>query len=335
MPARKSAHMLPRANAARCAALGLAVALCGHGLVAEATAQYADPTTQVHPVSVIDDQNRTISLPRPALRAITLSPHATELVYAAGAGTHLAGTVDSSNYPANAQALPRIGDGLHPDPERIVALQPDLLIAWLPAQAESLARPLAQLGTPLFYSNPAGLDSLPNAIVTLGRLFGTEETATRNATALQQRLDTLRSRYRDAPPVRVFILVGSEPLYTLNGAHIISQAVELCGGINIFSTAPAAAPQVSPEAVLRAQPDIVLMSTQGLAALHGSRDIPSRHSDATTTLYGGQVMALDADLLYRPGPRLVDAAEQICQRLENIRANEQQQAGTRHLQPAP
>ncbi|HYG43615.1 MAG TPA: ABC transporter substrate-binding protein [Bordetella sp.] len=269
------------------------------------------------PVTVRDDQGRTVTLAAPARRAITVAPHATELVYAAGAGAYLAGAARGSDYPAAARALPSIGDALRPSLESAAALRPDLLIAWQPAVPDPLGELMGRLGVPVYYSDPRTLAAIPDAVQAMGRLFGTEDRAMPAAAALRARLAALSARYAGRAPVRVFIQAGLQPVYTLNGASIVSDAVRLCGGVNVFAGAAVLAPQVSLESVLAARPDAVLVGTVAPGDTQASRQAWRQHG--LPAALRGRVYGLDADSLYRPGPRLVDAAEQLCAALDDAR----------------
>ncbi|OZI40685.1 cobalamin-binding protein [Bordetella genomosp. 1] len=297
------------ARATRRAALGLLLAL------APALAPAEPPPA---PIRVQDDLGRTVDLPGPARRAITLTPHATELAYAAGAGPYLVGTVRASDHPAAARALPSIGDALQPDPERVAQLRPDLILAWQPATAGGLTQVAGKLGAAVFYSDPVRLDDIPLAIERYGRLFGTSAQADAEAGRLRARLAALRGAYAGKAPVRVFVQAGTDPLYTLNDSSIVSDALKLCGGVNVFGPAPVVAPQVSLESVLAARPDAVIAGVQSAAEAE-SLQRRWRESRLPAAL-AGHVYALDADALYRPGPRLVDATAALCEMLDRARS---------------
>jgi len=258
------------------------------------------------PVAATDDQGRRVSLPAPARRALALAPHAVELAYAAGAGAYLAGAVRGSDFPPAARALPSIGTGTTLSLERAAALRPDLVIGWQPATALPAAQLEQALHAPVYYSDPRTLAAIPDAVQALGRLFGTEPTAAAAAQALRARIAALRAGAAGRPPVRVFIDAGRAPFYTLHGASIVSDAVRQCGGRNVFAAAPGLAPVVSLESVLAARPDAVLVGVEDAADLARSREAWARAG------LSARVIGIDADMLYRPGPRLVDAAEQLC-----------------------
>lgn len=264
-----------------------------------------------------DDKGRPVSLAAPARRAITLAPHATELVYAAGAGDYLAATIRGSDYPPAARQVPVIGDGTQPDAERVAAVRPDLLIAWQPTAAQPVVRVMDKLGVPVFYSDPLTLAAIPDAVERMGVLFGTQAQAQPAAAQLRARLAALTARYAGRRPVRVFIQAGLDPIYTLNDSSIVSDALRICGGVNVFGQAPIVAPQVSLEGVLAARPEAVLAGVT--RPEDTARNLAAWQALGLPAARLGHVYGVDADALYRPGPRLIDAAEAICADLDRLR----------------
>ena len=297
-------------------ALLVAGLLAGLAMPPSAAAQAA-PGPAAAAIQVRDDQGRTVPLAAPARRAVTLAPHATELVFAAGAGDRLVATIRGSDYPPAARQLPVIGDGTQPDPERVAAVRPDLLIAWQPGAAAPLARVMDKLGVPVFYSDPQTLAAIPDAVERMGALFGTEAQARPAAQALRARLDALAARHAGRRPVRVFVQAGLDPIYTLNDSSIVSDALRVCGGVNVFGQAPVVAPQVTLESVLAARPEAVLAGIS--RPEDAARNLAAWQALGLPAARLGHVYGVDADALYRPGPRLIDAAEAICADLDRLR----------------
>lgn len=255
-------------------------------------------------------------------RVITLAPSVTELVYAAGAGDAIVGTVLHSDYPPAARAIPRIGDGVQPNDEAILALRPTLVVAWYPTNiTQSLAQRLQLLGVPLVYANPQSLDDLPGLIRQLGQRLGTEVQADANAQALQQRIDALgiadqKSAVAGPPDtalVSVFIEISTDPLYTLGNAPLINDLLTRCGGQNPYADSRVAAPQVSVESVLHLSPQVLIVSPNGRDTLQTRTRWWAERGLAAALNH--RTYAVDPDWLHRPGPRLVDAAEVICRDL--------------------
>jgi iron complex transport system substrate-binding protein len=270
-------------------------------------------------VEVRDDAGNLVNLAGSAHRIVTLAPHATELVFAAGAGDRIVGTVSYSDYPAAARDIPRIGSNSQIDIERLIALKPDLLVVWLHGTASRQLEQLRGLGIPLFYSEPQHLADIPDAVMRLGQLAGTEAQARVAASALRAQLAALDAQYRGRSPVRLFYQVWPHPLYTLNGKHIVSDAIRTCGGVNIFAGLHAIAPTVGVEAVLLENPEAVITgdlnrkNEDGLALW--------RAYPALLAVQRGNLFALDGDLLSRPGPRMIEGAAALCKSLETARAH--------------
>jgi len=267
-------------------------------------------------ISVRDDAGNVVTVPQPAQRVVTLAPHVTELVFAAGGGDRIAGTVKYSDYPPAAKLIPQIGDNSLLDIERLIALKPDLLVVWRHNSAERQLEQLRKLGVPLFYSDPHKLRDIPDTIVRLGQLLGSSDQAEKTAAALRQKIDLLAAKYQQRPHVRVFYQVWSRPLYTLNGSQIVSDAIQLCGGENIFAHLPVTAPVVNVEAVLVENPEVLVS---------GQRKGDKSDLDFWNSYPGllavrrGNLFGIDADLMSRAGPRLIDGTAVLCEKLDLAR----------------
>jgi iron complex transport system substrate-binding protein/vitamin B12 transport system substrate-binding protein len=265
---------------------------------------------------ISDAAATTPTRPHISPRVITLAPSATELVYAAGAGADIVGTVLRSDYPADALAIPRIGDGIQFSEESILTLHPTLVVGWQPTDGtRSLERRLAPLGVPLVYANPKSLDDIPALIRALGERLGTGATADAAARGLERRIRALRPA--QPPPQTVFIEISADPLYTLGRDPLTNDLLARCGGVNPYADGAIPAPQVSVESVLHLNPRVLIMSPYGRETLAARRAWWTQHGLAAA--HAGRIYAVDPDLLHRPGPRLVDAAEAICADLRNSR----------------
>ena len=252
-----------------------------------------------------------------ASEIITLAPHITELVFAAGADDQIKATVDSSDYPAQARELMRVGNGVHINVETLLALQPDIVIAWQPTQAVQALHPaLKAAGIELLFSAPRTLDDIPREIRRFGTLLNGKE-AEQNARSLQDRIDTLRDTYALRPLVRVYIDLGAEPLYTLGNDPLLNDVLAICRGVNVYAGSAMAAPLVSLESVLSQQPDAIITATS--SASHAMQRRAYWKSVKLNAALHDRVYAADRDLLFRPGPRLIDAAETLCADLDKAR----------------
>ena len=271
-----------------------------------------------HALTVLDDTGRAVTLARPAQRVISLAPHATELVFAAGGGAHLVGVIAYSDFPNEAKRIPVIGDSRQIDIERLLALKPDLLVVWPNGNSARQLAQLQRLSIPIFFSEPARLEALPDAVLRLGQLLGTNNVATQRATEMRQKLFALTAKYNNRPVVKIFYQVWSAPLYTINGRHIISDAIRLCGGENIFDALSTVSPVVDIEAVLQKNPEAIVtaadrqQSDSGLAMW--------QRYPAMLAVKRKNLIVVDADFMSRAGPRLIDGAGQLCERIELVRS---------------
>jgi len=268
------------------------------------------------PVQVTDGLDRAVQLPAPARRIVSLAPNVTELVYAAGAGSHLVAVSSFSDWPAAARKLPHVGDAFRIDLERIVALKPDLVIGWASGTSPSERRALERLGLPLMLVAPRKLDDIARSIRRIGTLAGTEPVADRAADAFLKERQRLARAYAIRRPVNVFYELSADPLYTVGGRQIISQVLSLCGGRNVFADLGKLAPVVAREAVLARKPQVILAG-----AWQGSRaalDAWRRWPWLPAVKYGN-LFRVPAMLLGRPTPRLLQGAFIVCRDLQQAR----------------
>lgn len=261
----------------------------------------------------VDDIGRTVTLKHPAARVISLAPHVTELLYAIGAGDTLVAVSAYSDFPRAALSLPQVGDSTRLDLERIVALRPDLVVGWRSGMSPSAVDILERLGVPLFVTEPSRIDDIPRLMTTLGELTGRPAGGERAAHAFRAEIDRLASRYARRPAVSVFVQIAQQPIMTLNGQHLVSDTLRLCGGRNVFGQVGMLVPQVDVEAVLAAQPQVILVSSS-------AGDAQQWLQPFRTATHRPAIHVVNADLLFRSGPRVVQGASQVCAWLEAARA---------------
>jgi iron complex transport system substrate-binding protein len=272
------------------------------------------------PVAVTDDLGRAVRLERPAVRIVSASPHATELLFAAGAGGRLVGAVAYSDFPPEALRLPSVGDARALDLERVLSLKPDLLIAWASGNNRGEVDKLARAGIPVFYSEPRRAEHVATSLERLGRLAGTQAEALQAAGAYRAAFERLRARFAGRAPLPLFYEIWHAPLMTLNGEHIVSDFLRVCGARNVFAELPALAPTVSLEAVIRAAPQIIASGAgeSALAAWRSRRDIPASRA--------GNLCAVDPAIMHRATPRVIGQAEALCECIDAARGRASGQA---------
>ena len=249
-------------------------------------------------------------------RIVTLAPHLAEMVFAAGAGDRLVGSVAYTDFPAAARDLPLVGDAFGVDAERLVALAPDLVLAWEGGNPAAVIERVRGLGIPTVALPATGLDDVPGQLERIGALAGTADAAQRAAGRYRARIEELRSAHRGVPVLRVFYQISEAPLYTVGKRHPITELLELCGGRNVFADNAGSAFIVSLEAVLARDPQVVLVGT-GVPA--ETLEMWRAWTDLSATAAGNLIM-INADHVARPGPRLALGAEEVCAALEGARA---------------
>lgn len=266
-------------------------------------------------ISVRDDDGNLVTLRQPAQRIIAMAPHVTELLYAAGGGDKIVGAVNYSDYPAAAKLLPRVGDNRQVDLERVIAMKPDLIVVWLHGGSERQIELLRQLKVPIFHSEPKQLDGIADSLVRLGQLMGTQTVANAAAAKVRTQFAALAQTYGNRSPVRLFYQVWDKPLYTLSKGSIVSDAMRLCGGVNIFGALPVTAPVVGIEAVLQADPEAIFgTSEKNYGGVNLWRQYPTMQA-----VRAGNLFTLNGELLNRAGPRMVAGTRALCEKLELAR----------------
>lgn len=249
-------------------------------------------------------------------RVISLAPHITELVYAVGAGDKLVAVSDHSDYPAEAQLLPRVNSFAALNIEAILALKPDLVLAWRSGNPPADVVRLQQFGIRVEYSDPILIDDIATELIQIGQWLGQAEQGEQLAAEIQQRIQTLRASYQQQQPVKVFYAMGTEPLSTVANKAWPAQLLQACGADNIFSDAKNDYPQPQLEQLLLRQPAVIVQASKDGAVKampfwQRYPSIPAVRQQAFITL--------NPDWVYRATPRMIDAMQQLCEELQRYR----------------
>jgi iron complex transport system substrate-binding protein len=279
-------------------------------------------------VRVTDDAGHTLSLPRPAKRVISLAPSVTEMIYEAGAGDRLIGTVEYSDHPPAARQLPRVGSNQSLDLERIASLKPDLILIWFHGNAAREVEQLAALGFPMFHVEPRRIEDVAGAIERIGELLDSRNVARDAASRFRARYTALRKRFGKRSTLDVFYQIADVPLLTINDRQIISDVIRLCGGRNVFGKEPALVPLVSTESVLAVDPDVILAANISEKEADGVRPLRAP-GDAVFSMWRRfsnlkanrtrQMWLIPANPISRQGPRILDGVEAVCTALDEAR----------------
>lgn len=274
--------------------------------------------TAASEIRVVDDNGQELRLARPAQRIISLAPNITEVLFHIGAGKQIVGTDEYSNYPAEAEDILRVSNYAAANYELILSLKPDLVIAWQSGNGDKIINPLRKLGIPVFVIETRKIDQISNLFRRFGQLTGHAHTADLRAQEFSERLIKLRSRNQGKLPVTTFYQIWDEPLITLNGKHMVSSVIELCGGVNIFADAVPLVPYVNIESVVAADPQVIIAG--------GSQDEQPRWFkgwqkwSGISAVIHSQIYLIPADLMQRHSVRILDGAEMMCSYLDRARS---------------
>lgn len=263
-------------------------------------------------VSVIDARGRPVQVQAPAQRIVALAPHIVENLYSVGAGGKLVGTVEYADYPPAARAITRVGNVGGISLERVLALAPDLVIAWGSGTAPSVLGALDNLGVTYYVDEIRSLEELAASLRDLAALAGRDSDGERAAGRIEaERLAASGTATTAAPGV--FLQIWDQPLQSIGGEHLLDEVITLCGGRNITAALPGLAPLVSIEAVVAADPALIVVES-ATQAMHWSR-FPQLAAHRL-----GGVRVIDPDLLHRPTLRLLGGMERICAALRDLPA---------------
>lgn len=269
---------------------------------------------RVQAIEVSDDEQRPLQLSAPAERIVSLVPHATEMLYEIEAEHRILATVAYADYPDAAKELPRVGDYNALNTEAILTLQPDLIIAYPGGPTRPEVDRLIDLGMTVFFSDPQSLEEIAQTLRQLGALTSQETQAEQRATTFEQGMLALGENYSNRTELSVFYEVWHDPFYTLNGDSFISHILTLCGARNVFAGLPMTAPQVSLEAILAQNPDVIVTNTQRAGSDSHWQQRPQMKAVRNQALVG-----VDPDVMHRPTPILLAGARQLCAELDEHR----------------
>ncbi|MRR08635.1 cobalamin-binding protein [bacterium] len=268
-------------------------------------------------IRIRDDAGQEIRLAAPARRIVSLAPHVTETLFAAGAGDRIVGTVEFSNYPEAAKSIPRVGGYERVDLEAVLTLKPDLVVGWQSGNSQAHLDKLRKFGLPVYLTQSNHIDDIAPTLEHLGEMAGTSPVARVAAKAYRDRLATLRARFGSRPVVRTFYQVWHQPLMTVGGKQIISDAIRLCGGENVFDHLGSMAAAISEEAVIAADPEVIIAS--GMNEARPDWVDNWRRWKTLTAVIRDNLFFIPPDLIQRHTPRLLDGAEMLCNHLEKAR----------------
>jgi iron complex transport system substrate-binding protein len=255
-----------------------------------------------------DDLNRTVKIPENVTRAISLAPNLTEIVFAVGAGEKIVGRTSFDNFPPEAEKIQTVGDTLNPNIENIIALKPQVVLVSTASQIETFTKTLESQGITVFVTNPNSLDEIYKSIEKIGEIFGQKEKAIEVVNSLKKRVEKVEERTRNAEKIKVFVQIDKS-LYTIGKESFLTDLIEKAGGISVTKDIETAYPKISKETALALNPDVIILSDSA------DNNEPNEVFKNSNAVKNNRVYKINADILSRPAPRIIDALEQIAEKL--------------------
>jgi cobalamin transport system substrate-binding protein len=258
----------------------------------------------------VDDAGRRVYFAKPPTRIVSLAPSITEILFAVEAGDHIVGVTDFCDYPPEAMKKPKVGYA-NPNTESLVALQPDLIVAPTNYLKPDVIVKLEKLKIPVFLLDDKNVENIYAHIQTLGRIVGRSPKADALAMDLRQQVAAIKQRIQGLPPVRTLYVLNSRPLISVGPGSFIDQLIGMAGGFNVAGKSATPYPRLSMEAVLQADPEVVVFPVGKAEGISESEQQAWRQWSTITAVKRGQLHQISADLLNRPGPRIAKGLESL------------------------
>ncbi len=258
---------------------------------------------------ISDDLGRSVHLPEKVERAVSLAPNLTEIVFAVGAGNNLIGVTTFCNYPMEAQKIQKVGDTQTPNIENIIALKPQIVLVSTASQMKNFSKTLEQQGITVFVTNPNSLDDIYKTVYQIGEIFGRGEKAREIVDELKRRVAQVEARTASAADTKVFLQISKEPLFTVGKDSFITDLISRARGASVTADIETAYPKISKETALALNPEAIILSDS-----EDNRE-PNDVFKNSPAVRNGKVFKINAELISRPAPRIVDALEQMAKAL--------------------
>ena len=267
--------------------------------------EISNSQTNVQTREITDDLGKKVKIPLQIERAVSLAPNLTEIAFAVGAGERLVGVTSYCNYPLEAQKIQRVGDTINPNIETIIALKPQIVLVSTASQIENFTKTLDEQNIAVFVTNPNSLDDIYKTVYQFGELFKREEKAAQVVKELKERVADIEARTAEFKDVRVFLQISKEPLFTIGKQSFLNDLIARAGGVSVTANVETAYPKISKETASALDPDAIILSDS-----EDNRE-PNDVFANSRAMKNGKVFRINADLISRPAPRIVDALEQI------------------------
>jgi iron complex transport system substrate-binding protein len=264
---------------------------------------------EVAPREITDDLGRRVKIPAHVERAVSLAPNLTEIVFSVGAGDKLIGVTSYCDYPVEAEKIQKIGDTMNPNIENIIALKPQIVFVSTASQIETFTKTLDAQGIVYFVTNPQNLDGIYKSINQMGEIFGSAEKAREVSENLKKRVAEVEAKTQKAQTIKTFVQIDKESLYTIGKDSFITDLIKRAGGVSVTADLTSAYPKLSKETAFALNPEAIILSESP------DNQAPSDAFKNSPAVKNGKIYKINADIISRPAPRVVDALEQIARAL--------------------
>ena len=269
----------------------------------------SDNLTNAPTREITDDLGRRVQIPAQIKRAVSLAPNLTEIVFSVGAGDKLVGVTSFCNYPQETQKIPKIGDTISPNIETIIALKPQIVLVSTSSQIENFTKTLDAQNIAYFVTNPQTLDDIYKSIHQIGDIVGKKEKADEIVGTLKKRVADVEARTNAADDVRVFMQFSKDSLFTIGKDSYMTDLINRAGGISVTKDVVTAYPQLSKETALALNPEAIILSDSE------DNQSPNDAFKNSPAVKNNKIFKINADIISRPAPRIIDALEQIAKSL--------------------
>ncbi|MCX5909917.1 MAG: cobalamin-binding protein [Deltaproteobacteria bacterium] len=268
-------------------------------------------TAKAFSATFTDEAGRNLELPSTPKRMIATAPSVTEILFALGLGDRVVGVSSYCNYPAEALHKEKIGGYINPSLEKIVELRPDLVMGTADGDLKAFMNKVTGLGIPVYVANPKTVADVLHSIRKIGEVTGATDAAARLTSSMQKRIDTVKQKVAGRSPPRVLHILSYDPLISSAGGSFVDDLIRIAGGTNVAAQARGRHPRLSLEEVIARDPEVIILS--GMLSqdpLREQREWWARWKKISAVGHG-RVHVIDADLILRPSPRIVDGLEEM------------------------
>lgn len=261
-----------------------------------------------------DELGRKIKIAFPPQRIVSLAPSVTEVLFALDLGNRVVGVTSYCDFPAEAKTKEKLGDTLHPNLERLIALKPDLIIITTASQLEKLMQQLGELNIPIYVTNPRTVGEVVTSIRKIAAATGAAAKAEEIASEMDRRIANVERRVKELPKPRVLYVLQTAPLITTGRNTFINDLINLAGGESISASETADYPQLSRETAIARAPEVIIAPETHGTELVKETDL-RRDFAVTPAVKTNRIVRVNPDWTDRPGPRIVEGLEQLAQGL--------------------